>query len=64
MKKILYLLFLITSITTFAQETKEQSIGEFSEIKVYDRIEVELIKADENKVVITGKNTKDVVIVH
>ncbi|MDO6595834.1 head GIN domain-containing protein [Oceanihabitans sp. 2_MG-2023] len=64
MKKLLYFLFLITTITTFAQESQKTTIGEFSEIKVYDRIEVELIKADENKVVVSGKNTEDLVIVH
>ncbi|MBU2938014.1 DUF2807 domain-containing protein [Lacinutrix sp. C3R15] len=64
MKKLLCLLFISLAITSFAQESIELPIGEFSEIKVYDRIEIELIKADENKVVISGKNTKDVVIVH
>jgi len=64
MKKLLCLLFLCTAITSFAQESIEIPIGEFSEIKVYDLIEVSLIKADENKVVVSGKNTEDLVIVH
>ncbi|MBQ0787918.1 MAG: DUF2807 domain-containing protein [Oceanihabitans sp.] len=64
MKNLLYILLVCTTISTFAQESQNTTIGEFSEIKVYDRIEVELIKADENKVVVSGKNTKDVVIVH
>ncbi|WP_452230543.1 MULTISPECIES: head GIN domain-containing protein [unclassified Lacinutrix] len=64
MKNILSVLFILTTITSFAQESQNTTIGEFSEIKVYDRIEVELIKADENKVVVSGKNTNDVVIVH
>ena len=64
MKNLLYVLLICTTITSFAQESQENIIGAFSEIKVYDRIEVALIKADENKVVVSGKNTKDVVIVH
>lgn len=64
MKNLLYVLFVFTAITGFSQESQENVIGAFSEIKVYDRIEVELIKADENKVVVSGKNTKNVVIVH
>ncbi|WP_055444148.1 head GIN domain-containing protein [Lacinutrix himadriensis] len=64
MKNLLYVLFACITITSFAQESQENVIGAFSEIKVYDRIEVALIKADENKVVVSGKNTKDVVIVH
>ncbi len=52
------------SLTLTAQNDQEKVVGEFKEIKVYDRIEVELIKSNENKVVVSGKNTEDLVIVH
>ncbi|MCX7551291.1 head GIN domain-containing protein [Xanthomarina sp. F2636L] len=62
MKHIIFasLLFAITSINAQV----EKNLGDFKELKVYDRIEVELIKSDTNKVIITGKNTSDVVLVN
>jgi len=62
MKQIIFacLLFAITSINAQTEKT----LGDFNELKVYDRIEVALIKADENKIIISGKNTEDVVIVN
>ncbi|SHI71438.1 head GIN domain-containing protein [Algibacter luteus] len=62
MKTLAHILVLFISITCFAQHPIEKEIGEFSELKVYDLIEVELIKADVNKVIITGKNTEDVLV--
>ena len=50
-------------LTTALFSQTEKNLGDFKEIKVYDRIEVELVKADENKVVVSGKNTEDVVFV-
>jgi len=64
MKTIYSILLFCISISLSAQNGQEKVVGEFKEIKVYDRIEVELIKADENKVVVSGKNTEDLVIVH
>ncbi|MFL0352852.1 head GIN domain-containing protein [Xanthomarina sp. GH4-25] len=62
MKQIIFasLLFAVTSINAQI----EKNLGDFTELKVYDRIEVELIKSDTNKVIITGKNTEDVVMVN
>jgi len=64
MKIIYSILVFCISISLSAQDGKDNVVGEFKELKVYDRIEVELIKSDENKVVVSGNNTKDVVIVH
>lgn len=36
--------------------------GDFNKVKVYDRISAELIPSNENKVEITGKRCKDVII--
>ncbi|TJY34799.1 head GIN domain-containing protein [Pontimicrobium aquaticum] len=64
MKNILATLsFLITSIV-FSQSEITKSIGEFTELKVYDLIEVELIKSNKNEAVISGRNKNDVVIVN
>src|SRR5690606_41662708 len=50
--------------TTSIYAQIEKNLGDFNELKVYDRIEVELIKSDSNKVIITGKNTEGVVLVN
>lgn len=62
MKQILILLTLVCSLTVVAQNSIEKTIGEFSELKVYDLIQVELIKSNENKVIISGENKDDVLV--
>tara|TARA_B100001287_G_C22459917_1_gene424536 strand:- start:99 stop:728 length:630 start_codon:yes stop_codon:yes gene_type:complete len=46
----------------YSQETITRTLGEFEEIKVYDLINVELIKSTENKIIISGKHAQDVSI--
>jgi len=62
MKKLLSLLCLSLFFTVNAQI--EKTIGEFSTVKVYDLIEVKMIKSDVDKVVISGKNKNDVKVVN
>lgn len=64
MKKIIFILVLLLGISTNAQETIEKTIGEFSTVKVYDLINLKMIKSDENKVVISGDNKRDVEILN
>jgi hypothetical protein len=64
MKRIITILTILISTFTIAQNFIEKTIGEFTELKVYDLIEVKMVKSDENKVVITGKNTEDVVVIN
>lgn len=61
--KLIVLAILITGVIT-AQKPIKKTIGEFSELKVYDLINVELIKAKENKVEIKGKNAQEVEIIN
>ena len=61
MKNVIIVIVTLFSSVLYAQT--EKNLGDFREIKVFDRIEVELVKSDENKVVISGKNTEDVVFV-
>lgn len=63
MKKqlIFTLLFVLVTYTTFSQRT-EVDLGAFNELKVYDQMNVTLIKSSENKAIITGDNVDDVVI--
>lgn len=55
-----FVLFITTAL--FSQNSVEKTIGEFNELKVYDLIEVKLVKSDVNKVIITGENKEDVLV--
>ncbi|MCH7524024.1 MAG: DUF2807 domain-containing protein [Bacteroidetes bacterium] len=64
MKHIFTALTILIASTAIAQNQIEKTIGEFTQLKVYDLIEVKLVISDENKIVITGKNTEDVVVIN
>ena len=61
MKHIIYILLLFT-IPVISQVKIDRDLGDFSKVAVYDGINLELVKSDENKVEITGKNTSFVVV--
>ena len=61
MKKIIYSLLLISSIT-FAQTEKQ--VGDFTKITAFDQIDVTLIPSTENKVVLKGGNADEVELVN
>lgn len=54
----------MTSIMMFGQNPITKTVGEFTELKAYDLINVKLIKSNDNKVEISGKNAGDVVVVN
>lgn len=59
-----YILFILFSSFLVGSQTPiSKSIGEFSELKIFDRINVELIESTENKIEITGQNITDVSII-
>lgn len=62
MKSIFTIFTILLTFTVTAQDPIEKNIGDFKELKVYDLIEVELIKSNTNKVVITGSDAKSVQI--
>lgn len=64
MKRIILIVTILISESIFAQKPIDKALGAFSELKVYDLIEVELVKSNENKAIITGNNTEDVIIVN
>lgn len=64
MQKLITIYLLLSTTFIWPQQSIERSIGEFSTLKVFDLIEVKLVKSKENKVVINGKNNKDVEIVN
>lgn len=62
MKNILLLVVLCVSLQLSAQERVYDQIGGFNEVKVYDLIEVNLIKSNENKVLVKGWNVDDITV--
>ncbi|WP_431157081.1 head GIN domain-containing protein [Winogradskyella poriferorum] len=64
MKKFTLILAFIISLPVLAQQTIEKSLGEFSTVKVYDLINLNMIQSNENKVVISGRNKNDVEVLN
>jgi hypothetical protein len=62
MKKLILVFTVIISQISFAQITKET--GDFDALRVFDRINVELIPSTENKIEIKGNRAADVEIVN
>jgi hypothetical protein len=62
MKKVMLILLACAVQTTFAQVTRD--LGEFSAIKIYDRLTVSLILSSENKIIITGNREGEVEVVN
>lgn len=62
MKRILLICVLLLQFSIIAQTTITKNLGDFSIIKVYNGIEVELIKSDEQKLEITGKKSEKVTV--
>ena len=61
MKRFILTLFIIPSLLV-SQEEINRNLGEFTKLSIYDGINVELIKSDENKVEASGENTRFVVV--
>ena len=63
MKKSSFILVLFFNFLAFSQPPVSKTIGEFSKLKVYDLINVELVQSSENKIEISGENAKNVSII-
>lgn len=59
MKKIMLVAFLMLSQMNFAQN-KTVKLGDFDQVKVFDRISALLVEGTENKIEITGNKKDDV----
>jgi len=57
------LFFLLSSFLASSQTPVSKTLGEFSELKVFDLINVELVQSTENKIEITGEDTSNVFVV-
>jgi hypothetical protein len=61
MKKLLFSVLLISSLTSAQTEKK---VGEFHKVTAFDQITVELIVSEENKVVLSGTNSDVIEVVN
>lgn len=64
MKKIGFALLLFSILSATAQEEITRQTSDFYEIKVFDEISAELIRSEENKIVISGQNTDEVTVLN
>lgn len=62
MKKLVFICLFLMPIVASAQTTLTKQLGEFSTVKVYNGIDLELVKSDENKIIVTGEKTDKVSI--
>ncbi|MGB1210780.1 MAG: head GIN domain-containing protein [Lacinutrix venerupis] len=63
MKYITTVVLLFMSIAIFGQNPKEMKVQDFNTVKVFDLIHISLVKANENKVIISGQDADDVEII-
>ena len=55
-KQVLFSFFgLILTFNLFSQSIIERNIGDFNRLKVYDLLNIELIKSSSNKIEISGE---------
>lgn len=64
MKLYYTLIALCIAAISFAQNPITKDVGDFTEVKVYDRIVVNLVKSEENKVVVSGEDASQVDIIN
>jgi len=64
MKKVIFLSLVFIVSFLNAQKVITKNVGDFNELKVFDKIEVKLLKGSENKVEVSGISRKEVDIVH
>lgn len=64
MKNLAFVIILFIGFSVFSQEKTTVETTNFSEIKVFDAITVNLIQSDENKVIIFGEDKDKVSVVN
>ena len=58
MKKIIYICLLMFSVTLMSQTEITKTLGDFTTLKVYNGIELELIKSKDQKLEISGEKSE------
>ena len=62
MKKYILINFLVLSNVLFSQSTVTKKLGDFYKIKVYNGINIELIRSQEHKIQVTGEKSQKIKI--
>lgn len=62
MKKLVFLSLFLMTVLASAQTTITKNLGDFSEIKIYNGISIELVKSDKQQIVVTGEKSDKVKI--
>ena len=60
MKKYILINFLVLSNMLFSQSTVTKKLGDFYKIKVYNGINIELIRSQEHKIEVTGEKSQKI----
>ena len=63
MRNIIIAVVITLSLNCFSQ-TIEKEFGEFSQLKTFDGLSVELVASDTNRAVISGEYKEDVIFVN
>ncbi len=63
MKKLVVILLMLGVSVAHAQDIITKNVGDFNKLKIFNKIKVTLVKANENKVEITGAKRKKINIV-
>ena len=64
MKKLLSSIITLVFFNVLIAQNIQKSVGEFTELKVFDLIEVELIKSDQDRIDISGENKEYVSVIN
>jgi len=64
MKEAIYLTLLLLNLGVYAQNPELRNMGDFTSVKVFDRMHVNLIKGTENKVELSGRDVDDIELVN
>ncbi|WP_445385676.1 head GIN domain-containing protein [Robiginitalea sp. IMCC44478] len=64
MRTFLIAILAICSAQAWAQHMVDREVGAFHELKVFDLIEVNLIKSDQNRILIKGDHVDDIIFVN
>ena len=59
-----FLTFITCSIFSFGVAQTEKNVGDFTKVSSFDKIDVQLIASNENKVVLHGKEANQVELVN
>ena len=62
MKNYIILIFISITLPIFSQATISKNLGDYSILKVYNGIDLELINSSESKLEITGKKSEKVTV--